>query len=69
MDTLAALCDILDCRPNDLIEVQVVNESRSRSSTKRYARPPAARRPARSRPCAGPRSGDRRKLRGRQDDA
>jgi DNA-binding Xre family transcriptional regulator len=25
MDTLAALCDILDCQPNDLIEVQVVN--------------------------------------------
>ncbi|MGA9692580.1 MAG: helix-turn-helix transcriptional regulator, partial [Pseudonocardiaceae bacterium] len=24
MDTLAALCDILDCLPNDLIEVQVV---------------------------------------------
>ena len=24
MDTLAALCDILDCQPNDLIEVQVV---------------------------------------------
>ena len=26
MDTLAALCDILDCQPNDLIEVQPVNE-------------------------------------------
>lgn len=25
MDTLAALCDILGCRPNDLIEVEVVN--------------------------------------------
>ncbi|MFF0087827.1 helix-turn-helix domain-containing protein [Streptomyces canus] len=24
-DTLAALCDILDCQPNDLIEVKVVN--------------------------------------------
>jgi DNA-binding Xre family transcriptional regulator len=24
MDVLAALCDILDCTPNDLIEVQVV---------------------------------------------
>ncbi len=24
MDILAALCDILDCTPNDLIEVQVV---------------------------------------------
>lgn len=26
MDTLAALCDILGCQPNDLIEVQLVNE-------------------------------------------
>lgn len=26
MDTLAALCDILGCQPNDLIEVQVVNQ-------------------------------------------
>ncbi|GAA5074421.1 helix-turn-helix domain-containing protein [Streptomyces similanensis] len=26
MDVLAALCDILACQPNDLIEVQVVNE-------------------------------------------
>lgn len=25
MDTLAALCDILDCSPNDLIEVDVIN--------------------------------------------
>ena len=26
MDTLAALCDILDCTPNDLISIEVVNE-------------------------------------------
>ena len=26
LDTFAALCDILACQPNDLIEVQVVNE-------------------------------------------
>ncbi len=25
MDTLAALCDILGCTPNDLIEIEVVN--------------------------------------------
>ncbi|WP_369273841.1 helix-turn-helix domain-containing protein [Streptomyces sp. R11] len=25
MDTLAALCDILDCSPNDLIDINVVN--------------------------------------------
>jgi DNA-binding Xre family transcriptional regulator len=27
MDVLAALCDILDCSPNDLIEVHAVNQS------------------------------------------
>ncbi|MFV8165248.1 helix-turn-helix domain-containing protein [Mycobacterium sp. 134] len=26
MDTLVALCDILDCTPNDLIKPQVVNK-------------------------------------------
>ncbi|HET6298083.1 MAG TPA: helix-turn-helix transcriptional regulator [Kribbella sp.] len=25
MDTLAALCDVFDCSPNDLIEIDVVN--------------------------------------------
>jgi len=25
MDALAALCDILDCRPDDLIDIRVVN--------------------------------------------
>ncbi|MEV5506558.1 helix-turn-helix domain-containing protein [Streptomyces orinoci] len=25
MDTFAALCDILDCQPNDLVEIQAVN--------------------------------------------
>ena len=25
-DTLAALCDILDCQPNDLIEIEVVSK-------------------------------------------
>lgn len=32
MDTLAALCDILDCTPNDLIEVEPVNEQVHKSS-------------------------------------
>jgi DNA-binding Xre family transcriptional regulator len=32
MDTLAALCDILDCLPNDLIEVQVVNTELRRTA-------------------------------------
>lgn len=27
MDTLAALCDILDCQPNDLIEVYAANSA------------------------------------------
>ncbi|MEO3925828.1 helix-turn-helix transcriptional regulator [Micromonosporaceae bacterium B7E4] len=32
MDTLAALCDILRCTPNDLIEVEVVNEQLRRTA-------------------------------------
>ncbi|MFE5872544.1 helix-turn-helix domain-containing protein [Streptomyces roseifaciens] len=31
MDTLAALCDILKCTPNELIEVQVVNAQVSKA--------------------------------------
>lgn len=27
MDTFAALCDILECQPNDLIEVHAANQS------------------------------------------
>ncbi len=40
MDTLAALCDILDCQPNDLIEVQVVNQ-KLRKTADGSAAPPA----------------------------
>ena len=32
MDTLAALCDILTCQPNDLIEVQEVSEKVSKTA-------------------------------------
>jgi DNA-binding Xre family transcriptional regulator len=32
MDTLAALCDILGCTPNDLIEIDVVNEQTRRAA-------------------------------------
>jgi DNA-binding Xre family transcriptional regulator len=32
MDTLAALCDILDCTPNDLIEIDVVKEQTRRAA-------------------------------------
>lgn len=38
MDTLAALCDILDCTPNDLIEVQVVNEQVRKAAGERPSR-------------------------------
>jgi DNA-binding Xre family transcriptional regulator len=40
MDTLAALCDILDCTPNDLIEIEAVNaEVRKRAGEKRGPSP------------------------------
>jgi hypothetical protein len=32
MDILAALCDILSCTPNDLIEIDVVNEQTRRTA-------------------------------------
>lgn len=44
MDTLAALCDILDCQPNDLIEVQVVKaEVRKTAGGTRSSTPPVKR--------------------------
>lgn len=39
MDTLAALCDILDCSPNDLIEVTTVNATVRKTGTEDSARP------------------------------
>ena len=33
MDVLAALCDVLDCTPNDLIEIEAVNQSVARKTT------------------------------------
>jgi DNA-binding Xre family transcriptional regulator len=33
MDVLAALCDILDCTPNDLIEVQVVKSAAKKAAS------------------------------------
>jgi DNA-binding Xre family transcriptional regulator len=44
MDTLAALCDILDCLPNDLIEVQVVNTELRRTAGDTKNPPPGVRR-------------------------
>jgi DNA-binding Xre family transcriptional regulator len=43
MDTLAALCDILGCTPNDLIEVEAVN-AQVRKTAGEEAPPPQARR-------------------------
>ena len=45
-DTLAALCDILGCQPNELIEVEVVSQQSARASGSpicRHCRPPGLR--------------------------
>jgi DNA-binding Xre family transcriptional regulator len=52
MDTLAALCDILACTPNDLIEVEVVNAQRRKAAGEASA-PPAVRRTTIRRPEQG----------------
>jgi DNA-binding Xre family transcriptional regulator len=45
MDTLAALCDILGCTPNDLTEVQVANQQvrNAGGDSSRPASPPVRR--------------------------
>jgi DNA-binding Xre family transcriptional regulator len=53
MDTLAALCDILGCTPNDLIEIEVVNVQVRKAAgaakqTPATARSVTIRRPARA---------------------
>jgi DNA-binding Xre family transcriptional regulator len=50
MDTLAALCDILDCQPNDLIEIQVVNEQIRKTAGETTTPAPKARRTVIRRP-------------------
>jgi len=50
MDTLAALCDILGCSPNDLIEVEVVNQQVRKAAGDRGAAPPPVRRTTIRRP-------------------
>lgn len=50
MDTLAALCDILDCEPNDLIEVKTVNVELRRSGTTPTSSAPSVRRTVIRRP-------------------
>lgn len=51
MDTLAALCDILEVTPNDLIEIQVVNTQVRKTGTSDVtAAKPTARRTTVRRP-------------------
>jgi DNA-binding Xre family transcriptional regulator len=50
MDTLAALCDVLDCQPNDLIEIQVVNEQIRKTAGETTTSAPKARRTVIRRP-------------------
>src|ERR1700758_1943699 len=44
MDTLAALCDILGCSPNDLIEVEVVSKQVRKAAGEESVAPPPVRR-------------------------
>jgi hypothetical protein len=44
MDTLAALCDILGCTPNDLIEVETVNADVRKTAGETTNTAPAVRR-------------------------
>ncbi len=50
LDTLAALCDILGCSPNDLIEVQVVNQQVRKVAGEAVVPLPSARRTTVRRP-------------------
>ncbi|MFD5753280.1 helix-turn-helix domain-containing protein [Streptomyces sp. NPDC127033] len=50
MDTLAALCDILGCTPNDLIEVQIANSQVRKTAEGSTAPPPPVRRSTIRRP-------------------
>jgi DNA-binding Xre family transcriptional regulator len=50
MDTLAALCDILECTPNDLLEVETVNAQVPKAASGEAAPVPEARRTTIRRP-------------------
>lgn len=50
VDTLAALCDILECTPNDLIEVQTINAQVSKAVGDDLPPAPRARRTTIRRP-------------------
>jgi DNA-binding Xre family transcriptional regulator len=49
-DALAALCDILECTPNDLIEVEVVNAEVRKTAGEASGQAPAVRRTSIRRP-------------------
>ncbi len=49
-DTLAALCDILECEPNDLIEVKAVNVELRKSGSETPRSAPTVRRTVVRRP-------------------
>lgn len=49
-DALAALCDILECTPNDLIEVEAVNAEVRKTAGEAGGQPPAVRRTSIRRP-------------------
>ncbi|WP_406410663.1 helix-turn-helix domain-containing protein [Streptomyces sp. NBC_01614] len=49
-NTLAALCDILDCQPNDLLEVKVVNSEVRKAAGEGSLPQPRARRTTVRRP-------------------
>jgi hypothetical protein len=50
MDTLAALCDILECTPSDLLEVETVNAQVPKTASGETAPAPGARRTTIRRP-------------------
>jgi len=50
MDTFVALCDILECTPNDLIEPQVVNVQQRKTAGGETATPVAPKRTVIRRP-------------------
>lgn len=50
MDVLAALCDILDCTPNDLVEITVVNAPLKKVADGAIPAPPRVRRTTVRRP-------------------
>lgn len=51
MDTLAALCDILDCQPNDLIQIETVNAEIAKTADQvKNSPPPPVRRTTIRRP-------------------